>query len=349
MSLGTKTLWQPATREDYTLVRIGAAVRPPPLPVAPPLRLLIAAATGCDRAADMLGTALASEVRAHRLIVDRLLDADAVGVAQALGEEPCHLLHIIAPALAGLTGGPARAALPRLRLGRNIDPPALATILGEYPELRLITLATQDAESAVPMAGLAAALHEASGLATLALGDIDAAVAADFCASCYSALAAGEPSDLAVTYGRIQLADTANAWGAPQIFIGSGGEELFRLGASVPAPAPRPARPARSSEQRRPLRESDLTQPVRPLNRNHAGQSSATRPPTWPAWLTPRIVALIVAGLILIIMVSQSLQRPSAPPPPLTPTRFVRMTPVPIGTVPPGFPTLTLPTTTPRP
>jgi len=236
LSLGSQTLWQPALREDYTLVRVAQAVRPPAaLPAALPLRLLIAAAPGCGAAADALGAALAGEVRSRRLIVDRLRDADPAGLAEALDEEPCHLLHLVAPATPGLAGGPARAALPRLRLGRSIDPPALARLIAEHPDLRMVTLAGDGLESAGPLAALAAALHESSGLATAALGTLDDAAAADFCAVCYSALAAGEPADLAVTYGREDLAAAGGPWGAPQFFMAP---RARRSSASAPRPRP---------------------------------------------------------------------------------------------------------------
>ncbi|PMP74463.1 MAG: polysaccharide deacetylase, partial [Chloroflexus aggregans] len=52
--------WQPALREDYTLVRISPrAIRPlPPRRVSGPLRLLIAVARGYEETADTLGEAL---------------------------------------------------------------------------------------------------------------------------------------------------------------------------------------------------------------------------------------------------------------------------------------------------
>ncbi len=340
LSLGSQTLWQPALREDYTLVRVAQAVRPPAaLPAALPLRLLIAAAPGCGAAADALGAALAGEVRARRLIVDRLRDADPAGLAEALDEEPCHLLHLVAPATPGLAGGPARAALPRLRLGRSIDPPAMARLIAEHPDLRMVTLAGDGLESAGPLAELAAALHESSGLATAALGTLDDAAAADFCAVCYSALAAGEPADLAVTYGREDLAAAGGPWGAPQFFMAPGGEALFRIGAEAPAARPerRPTRPERrpTRPERRPTRDDEATQPVRPIARPQPRPALASRGEgaARPSWLTPRLIALLVAGVILALMVSRVIRRPEGVAPTLTPTSapMAPTVPTPLG------------------
>ncbi|NNJ10079.1 polysaccharide deacetylase [Chloroflexales bacterium ZM16-3] len=348
LSLGSQTLWQPAMREDYALVRVGQAVRPPPpLPVAAPLRLLIAAAPGCSAAADALGAALLGEVRARRLIVDRLRDADPVGLAEALDEEPCHLLHLIAPATPGLSSGPARASLPRLRLGRNIDPPALARLIGDHPELRMVALADDEPESVGALAALAVALHEGSGLATLALGALDGASAADFCATCYGALASGEPVDLAATLGRARLAEAGGPWGAPQILVASGGEALFRIGAVASAPQPARRGPPRPVT-RRPERGDDSTQPVRPIARPQPRPALAGRdaPSPRPAWLTPRLIALALASLILVLMVSQVMRRPEDVAPTPTPAPTALSLPTSPGLAPPSFPTLAPPTPT---
>lgn len=338
MSLGAQTVWAPGIREDYALVRVGAPPRgPAALPAAPPLRLLIATAPGYEAAADALGAELAGEVRARRLIVDRLRDADPAALAAALDEEPCHLLHLIGPALAGSAGGPARAALPRLRLGRSVEPQALANILGEFAELRLVTLASEGDESAAALTELAAALHDAAGLATLALRGLDSAQAAEFSAACYGALAAGEPADLAVTIGRARLAESGGTWGAPQIFMAPGGETLFRLGAADPAPAPHRGRAARP----RPQPHEEPTRPVRPIARPQPRPARPARDegPGQAGWLTPRLVALIIAGLILALMVSRVWERPEKPTPTATPapataTATVVGSPTPLSAAP---------------
>ncbi len=337
MSLGSNTLWQPALRDDYALIRINPAVLPPPtLAVTPPLRLVIATAPGCDRQADVLGVALASEVRARRVIVDRLRDADPDALADALAEEPCHILYLIAPALSSTPGGPARAALPRLRLGRNIDPPALARIIAEFPDLRMVTVAPDSPESEAGVMEYAAALHASSGVATLGLGNFEPSNAAGFCATCYGALATGEPVDLAVTYGRARLAEMAGAWGAAQLFVGNGGENLFRLGTPAPNPTTAPAqasRPLRPEPRRR--RSKATNAPNQPARSQREPEADDVPLPkiSIPAWLTPKIAILIVASLILIVLVSQNLSRPEPVAPPATPTPPLVVTTLPTGTV----------------
>ncbi|EFO79041.1 polysaccharide deacetylase [Oscillochloris trichoides DG-6] len=346
MTLGSSTLWQPALRDDYALVRINPAVLPPPtLAVTPPLRLVIATAAGCDRQADVLGVALASEVRARRLIVDRLRDADPDGLADALAEEPCHMLYLIAPALSSTPGGPARAAHPRVRLGRNIDSVALSRVIAEYPDLRMVTIAPDGPDSEAGVMEFAAALHAASGVATLGLGNFEPSNAAGFCATCYGALATGEPVDLAVTYGRARLAEMAGAWGAAQLFVGNGGETLFRIGTPAPIPAAtpaRPSRPLRSEPRRRSKATNAPNQPVRPVRREPEEDDVPLPSISIPAWLTPKVAILIVASLILVILVSQNLSRPDSAAPPATPTPPLVVTALPTGTLPADMPTPTM-------
>ena len=96
-TLGSEVPWRPALREDYTLLRVVAAPRPQPaLAVLGPLRLLIACAPGATAAAAPLGHALAEPVRAGLLGVDLLRDADPLTLREALAEEPCHALHLVA-------------------------------------------------------------------------------------------------------------------------------------------------------------------------------------------------------------------------------------------------------------
>ncbi|WP_129631473.1 polysaccharide deacetylase [Candidatus Oscillochloris fontis] len=346
MTLGSSTLWQPALRDDYALVRINPAVlAPPTLAVTPPLRLVIATAPGCDRQADVLGVALASEVRARRLIVDRLRDADPDALADALAEEPCHLLYLIAPALSSTRGGPARAAQPRMRLGRNIDPLALTRIIAEYPDLRMVTVAADGPESEAGVMEFAAMLHASSGVATLGLGNFEPSNAAGFCATCFGALATGEPVDLAVTYGRARLAEMAGAWGAAQLSVGNGGETLFRIGTPAPitpsAPA-RSSRPLRSEPRRRSKATYTPNDPVRPVRREPEADDVPLPSISIPSWLTPKVAALIVAGLILVILVSQNLSHPEPTAPPATPTPPLVVTIMPSGTVPSDMPTPTM-------
>lgn len=354
-SLGEQTRWRPAIRDDYTLVRVGQRARPAPtLSVSGPLRLLIACAAGAAPSAEALGPALADAVREGRLVVDLLRDATPDALADALDEEPCHLLHLIAP----VEEGP-RGTGPRLRLGLPLDAGALTELLADQPGLRLITIAPTD-EAQVSPTPLAGALHEATQIATVTLADLDADTAAAFCASCYDAVARHDPIDLAVTDGRAALVSAGGGWGQPRLHLAPGGEQLFRAGAA--ARAAHPAEPAavrswrgaarrpaaapdqgdadpRAPREGRRGRRGDKARPFAPLAL-FAVESTAVGSPTRRALslpapsfqLSPKIVILMVALALLIVMVSRVLVLPgdstatiaasieSAPLPTLLPT-----------------------------
>jgi peptidoglycan/xylan/chitin deacetylase (PgdA/CDA1 family) len=209
----------------------------------------------------------------------------------------------------------------------------LAGILEDHPDLRMVMIAGDGPESAGPAAALAAALHEASGLTAVATGGLGGAHEADFCAACYAVVAAGEPADVAVTAGRAGLAEAGGLWGAPQIMLAPGGEDLFRIGAAAP---PRPERaaapPARRSEGRRKGRGgADRATPIfEPIARPQPRPAlrGRTEAPVAPPWLSRRAIALVVASLILILMVGRSLRWPDAtgpttPTPLATPTALL--------------------------
>lgn len=314
MTLGHTTLWQPAVRDDYPLVRVGWRVRPlPSAPLAGPLRMLIVAATGMEPAVAQLGHALADAVQQEALEIDLLRDATLDELQAVLAEEPCHLVHLIAPIRAQPRG------VPLVELGRSLDPASLAELFQQQPHLRLISVADPAGDEDA-VAYFAHALHEAAERATIALGGLDAAQIATFCAPCYRALAAADPVDLAVTDGRAALANAGAAWGAPQLRIAAGGEQLFApahtpaataaataappLGAPLP-PAPRPERAApRPVPTPFAVRATSVGAPARrarlalPRNTSHL-----------------RLLALFCASLLLIFMVVQVNQQPGVAPP----------------------------------
>lgn len=355
-SLGGATPWRPAVRDDYALVRVGRAERVlPPLPVAGPVRLLVACAPGAAiGAAAPLGRALAGPVRSGELVVDLLRDADPVALRDALREEPCHALHLV---VADATGQGAGA---RLRLGRGLDAPGLAGLLGEHPDLRLLVLAADQGAESGSLAGIAAAVHDTLGIASVALGDLDYSQAAAFCGPCYAAIVSGDPADLAVTDGRAALEATGDAWGAPRLWVVPGGERLFtQAPAAVEAPAQARRQPLPEDEEE--LAAAPVGTPVRPRRAvtalgQKASQALATarafvvdatavgepaqrpRPAERQAsWLQPKLVALILACLILILVVSRVLPDGSAEPavePTIAPTTDLFL-PTPLPTFPP--------------
>lgn len=334
-TLGQEAPWRPAVREDYTLVRSGRPSRPaPPLPLAGPMRLLIACAPGADAAAAHLGHGLADAVRSGRLVVDLLRDADPLALHEALAEEPCHALHLVA---ADATGS---AAAARLRLGRGLDAPGLAAMLDNYPELRLLTLTAAPGAPGDTLADVAAGVHRQLGLAAVALGQLDYAQAAAFCAPCYTALALGDPLDLAVTDGRATLAATDAPWGAPRVWMAPGAELLFEPQPASPVAAPVYARAAAASARSaapaapaEPAPSLSVGSPVRP-RRGQGAQAAAAhafsvarsaarsfvveatqvgepaqraRPDRRRSLLQPRLIALVAACLVLVFMVSRVL------------------------------------------
>ncbi|PDW02359.1 polysaccharide deacetylase [Candidatus Viridilinea mediisalina] len=330
MSLGEQTQWRPAVRDDYALMRVKPQTRPrPTLPVAGPVRLLIACAPGAAvAAAAPLGHALAPAVRAGRLVVDLLRDTDPLSLREALEEEPCHALHLVA-ADATSSGSGAR-----LRFGRVVDGTGLSNLLAEYRDLRLLTLAADLGADATALARVAATLHEKLGLATITLGDLDNGQAAAFCGPCYEALAAGDPIDLAVTDGRVALEASEGPWGAARLWAVPGAERLF-----VSMPVQEQPAQAQRHHQATAEEPEELVAPVgtpvrsrrNPAPWQHTAQQALTkarsfvvdvttvgkpakRPPTNPESrqrIKPQIVFLVIAGLILALMVSQILVLPN--------------------------------------
>jgi hypothetical protein len=354
-SLGSSTPWRPAVRDDYALVRVGLADRPrPPLAVAGPIRLLVACAPGSAiGAAAPLGHALADRVRDAALVVDLLRDADPASLRTALDEEPCHALHLVA------TDATGAGAAARLRLGRGLDAPGLAGMLEEHTGLRLITFAADADADSVALAAVASAVNERLGIATISLGDLDFKQAAIFCGPCYGALTAGDPADLAVTDGRAALEVAGGAWGLPRLWNVPGGEYLFTEASFTDTPPATARHPLITDEPEPPA--APVGTPVRPRRAASSFERTATsalararafvvdtttvgepaqraRTATPGAsWLQPKVVALLIACLVLILVVGQVLPGRSAndtTEPTVAPTPSLLL-PTPLPTLPP--------------
>ena len=364
-TLGSETPWRPALREDYTLLRVVASPRPQPaLAVRGPLRLLIACAPGATAAAAPLGHALAEPVRAGLLVVDLLRDADPLTLREALAEEPCHALHLVADDASG------HESAARLRLGRGLDAAGLAGILEDYPDLRLVALAAPNGDTEA-VAAVAAELHQRLGVAAIALGALDNAGAAAFCGPCYGALALGDPADLAVTDGRAALAEAGMAWGVPRAWLAPGGEPLFD-----PRPGPPLAAPSysRAASERAPGAASlPVGTPLRP-SRAAAAPGRATkalaaarsfvveattvgepaqrqRPEAGGRGLRqPKLIALAVACVLLALLVSRVLPADApanAEPASVTPSSLPTLSPT--GAAGAAEASLVLPASIPQP
>jgi len=320
-TLGQSRPWRPAVREDYTLVRSGELRPPPrPLPLSGPLRLLIACAPDADAAIAPLGHALADAARSGRLVIDLLRDADPLAVREALAEEPCHMLHIIAADAWGQGDG------ARLRLGRGLDGAGLATMLAEYPDLRLVTLAAGADADAAALSDVANRLHDDLGITAIALGGLDAAQAAVFCGPCYAAIAAGDPVDLAATDGRAALEGQEGPWGAPRLWLVPGTEALFTYvpGSARAEPPPEvtaapprmpvgaPLRPRRATTA---MNRALQTARAFVVDTTRVGKPVKRPPRTAPSrnlLLQPRLIALAAAILVLITLVSRVLPSSAA-------------------------------------
>lgn len=323
-TLGRESPWRPAIREDYTLVRAGRVAPAPPLAVAGPLRLLIACAPGAADAAEPLGRALGPLVREGSLVVDLLRDADPLALREALAEEPCHLLHLVAADASGA------ASAARLLLGQRLDGAGLAGILAEAPALRFVTIATGPEADAAAVVDVAATVHGRLGLATVALGGLDAALAAAFSGPCYSAIAQGDPVDLAATDGRAALAGANGSWGAPCVWLAPGGEQLFALrpasgavrAGSLPEQGDEPGPPLPVGTPLRP-RQATSGRAARALATARAFVVATTtvgapalraRLATPTGVARPKLIALGVALLVLAVMVSRVLPGEAPPP-----------------------------------
>lgn len=290
LALGETSRWQPALREDYTLVRAGSRSHrpPPPILIGEPLRLLIAAARGTETAAEQLGRALLEPIRNGSLVVDRMLAATADDLLAELQAEPRHFVHLLAPV------DQLPRTTPRLRLGRQLTPAQLASLLAAVPQLRLITLSGAAAD---PLGDFAAGLHDADGRAIISLGGTAGADAAVFSAALYQHLVLPEAVDIAVTAGRRALADAGGAWGLARLHVAAGGEELARVleqpVADLDTPHIRRLGPQRRVDQRFAVTGTRLGEPAqRPRKRR-------------PRNINPALIGLFIAAAVLIWLLSQ--------------------------------------------
>jgi peptidoglycan-N-acetylglucosamine deacetylase len=205
-------------------------------------------------------------------------------------------------------------------------------MLDALPDLRLLTLAGAPGTPGDTLADVAAAVHRQIGLAALALGQLEYAEAAAFCGPCYSALALGDPLDLAVTDGRAQLVEQGGAWGAPRVWVAPGAELIV-----APQPARVAAAPAHSHvAAREPVAPASIPvgTPLRP-RREQAGTGGTARsaiaaarsfvldatqvgrpaqrprPEARGGLLQPKLIALALATAVLVLMISRVLPEPA--------------------------------------
>lgn len=243
LSLGGTNVWTPALRTDYTLVRAGRRVLPPPpLPLREPLRVLAVASPGNGHCLEALERALAPGIRAGRIDLRTAQDADSATLQRALAEDAPHVLHLAARVIL------APDQRLELGLGAMIDAGDLIDLLADAANLRLVTLTGGEGDGQrldIAPVLCAAVLIDERLPATIAFSTpLPAGEAAQFAALCYEQLALGAPVDRAVTVGRAALARTGDHWGAPVLRVAPDTGALFH---------PLPRRAARPRSMIRPL------------------------------------------------------------------------------------------------
>ena len=239
LAVGGERPWLPALRGEYALARVSRSLPPvPPLRVAGPLQVLALAAPGEELQLAALQEALQEAVRAGALELRLVGDATPAALERALAARPVHVLHCAAPVARTERGA------PRLLLRRGLDLFDLAGLLADAAKLRLVTLAGPQGDGRALHAALpivSAALLTPRLPAAIAFGGaLPARLSARFAATCYAALAAGQPVDLAVTAGRRALAELGDGrgWGMPQLRMAAGSAQIFTAGGggwSMPA------------------------------------------------------------------------------------------------------------------
>lgn len=243
LTLGSVNVWKPALRADYTLVRHGRRVTPPPpLPLREPLRVLAVASPGNHHHLDDLHHALAPHIRAGDLTLRTPPNATPATLSRALADEAPHVLHLVTRTV--LT--PDQRL--ELDIGNRFDASDLIDLLAGATNLRLVTLTGGEGDGTmlnVAPVVCAALLIDAHLLATIGFSmPLPSHAAARFVAICYHHLALGVSVDLAVTIGRAALARTGSMWGAPVLRIAPDTGALFQ---------PLPRRAARPRFVNRPL------------------------------------------------------------------------------------------------
>jgi peptidoglycan/xylan/chitin deacetylase (PgdA/CDA1 family) len=245
LSLGSANVWTPALRADYALVRAGRRVQPPPpLSLREPLRVLAVASPGNAHCLDALERALASGIRAGRIDLRILPDADPATLRRALADAMPHVLHLAARVVL------APDQRLELDVSRMLDAGDLIDLLTGAADLRLVTLTGGEGDGRmldIAPVLCAALLIDERLPATIAFSvPASANEAARFAALCYDQLAMEAPVDRAVTVGRAALARIGDLWGAPVLRVAPDTGVLFRR---LPRRAARP----RSTKQALPF------------------------------------------------------------------------------------------------
>lgn len=245
-------MYDPRKLKEEFLGKIATLVRAPgDLGVVPalrvngPLRILGVVAAPADqpdlKAVDseraLLTAALADMIEAGRVELDWAVPTQD-GVHAALRRGPWHVLHFIGHGDFDMVGGQGRLWLcgPDGR-GDALSARDLANMCQAHPSLRLAVLnACQSAygDGVDPYSSMAAALVRARVPAVVAMQyPITDDAAEAFTAPFYEGLAAGQPVDLCMRFGRQRISSGIRGsleWSTPVLYLSSSSGRIFDRG-----------------------------------------------------------------------------------------------------------------------
>ncbi len=228
MTLGADDRWQPALRDEYTIVRGGRRVGlATPLRLDGSLRVLVVAGRGQEAQLEALEDACAPLIRAGKLDLRLLERASLESIRRELAEDAPHIVQIAAAAAV------SDADTLEVAIGRGTDAFDIAELLDSYRETRMVLISGASGAGDALAAGpglLSALLLSAQRPAVVALGGpLPAVASAAFAAAVYGQLVRGAAVDVAVTAGRRALATRQDAWGLAQVRVAPDGEQIFTL------------------------------------------------------------------------------------------------------------------------
>lgn len=216
-----------------------------PLTIAPPLRILVMAASPTDKDAldvqaewDKVREALDGLCRSGRVLLNRVPGGRLADLRRELRQVTCHVLHFIGHGTYDADAGDGVLAmedsLGRTQLVTGTD---LGMLLHDHRSLRLVVLnACEGARAGMsdPYSGTAQSLVYQGIPAVVAMQfEITDRAAITFAHSLYEAVAEGYPLDAAMAEGRNAVRDDANPleWATPVLYLRAPDGRIFDVSA----------------------------------------------------------------------------------------------------------------------
>ncbi len=240
--------------EGTPLVRyVELPVPPLVLRVAPPLRILVLAASPADLPPldiawekGNLDTALAELILSGLVSVEWVEGASLEALHLCLLKREAHVFHFIGHGYYDQTSLDGMLALEdEAKHSKLVSSEKLAVVLGNHPSLRLAVLnACEGGRASVqdPLGSAATTLLRSGSLAAVVAMQFEITDAASiaFTSGFYSALAQGRPVDAAVSQGRLSIftGDNDVEWATPVLYLRSPDGIIFAQ------PSPEAAAPA---------------------------------------------------------------------------------------------------------